>query len=177
MIVAYGGSDVAIARVFNGFTQFHGVRCAVISINLEAVVHQFLHAVVQIACIDCTISIGWVGDVACAGHVVQRCAACHGHDAVSIFGGRSGGCCAVCALHRGNHIASSHLCACAIRLVVEVAVCVFVHFAAIGFGVHHRRLRILSDLLCIQSVSECAAALFYGQTIACFQSQRIACFN
>ena len=31
--------------------------------------------------------------------------------------------------------------------------------------------------MCIQSVSECAAALFYGQTIACFQGQRIACFN
>ena len=53
----------------------------------------------------------------------------------------------------------------------------FIHFAAIGFGVHHWGLRVLGNLLCIQSVSKRAAALFYSQTIACFQGQGVACFN
>ena len=178
MIVAYGGNNVAIARVFNSFAQFHGVHCTVIGINLEAVIHQVLNAVVQIASVYSTVSIGWVSNVACAGYIVQRCAACHGHDAcIRVFGGRGGGGCTVCTLHRGNHITRSHLCARTIRLVVEVAVCVFVHFAAIGFGVNHRGLCILHHLLCIECIGKAAACLFYGQSAACFQCQGVACFN
>ena len=110
-VIAYFGNNVAIACVFNGFTQFHSIHCATIGINLEAIVYQVLNAVVQIASIYSTISIGWVGNVACAGYVIQRCAACHGHNAVSVFGGRSSGCCAVCTLHRGDDVGRLYRCA------------------------------------------------------------------
>ena len=46
-------------------------------------------------------------------------------------------------LHAGNHVTGRNSGTCAVRLGVEVAVGVFVHFVAVAFGVYHRCLGIL----------------------------------
>ena len=48
LVVGYGGDDVAVTCVFNGFGQLNGVGCAVVGCNLEAVFFQ----VVQLAAVD-----------------------------------------------------------------------------------------------------------------------------
>ena len=83
----------------------------------------------------------------------------------------------VACVHGGNHITCGNLCTCTIGLVVEVAVGVFVYLRTVGFGVHHWGLSILGNLLCIERVGKFAAVLRYGQTVACFQRQGVACFN
>ena len=96
--------------------------------------------------------------------------------------GRLGGI-AGCILHAGNHIASSHLGTAAVRLGVEVAVGVFVHFVAVGIGVYHRGLGVLYDGLGIQCVSVGLVTvgsvhfLFHSQTVTCSKGYFLAWFN
>ena len=118
----------------------------------------------------CKVSAAVIGWISCCISSISQIA-------LHVCQGGWRRCGVIACVHRSNDIASSHLCARTIRLVVEVAICMFIHFAAIGFGVHHWGLRVLGNLLCIQSVGKRAAALLYGQSAACFQGQGVACFN
>ena len=88
-----------------------------------------------------------------------------------------------CILHAGNHIAGSHLGTAAVRLGVEVAVGVFVHFVAVGIGVYHRGLGVLYDGLGIQCVGVGLVTvgsvhfLFHSQTVTCSKGYFLAWFN
>ena len=74
-------------------------------------------------------------------------------------------------LHAGNHVTGRNLSTCAVRLGVEVAISVFVHFVAVAFGIRQRSLRILYYSLGIQCVGVGLVAtgsvhfLFDSQTI------------
>ena len=88
-----------------------------------------------------------------------------------------------CILHAGNHVAGSHLGTAAVRLGVEVAVSVFVHFVAAGIGVHHRGLGILHYSLSIQCVSVGLVTvgsvhiLFHSQTVTGSKGNFLTGFN
>ena len=88
-----------------------------------------------------------------------------------------------CILHAGNHVAGSHLGTAAVRLGVEVAVSVFVHFVAAGIGVHHRGLGVLYHGLGIQCVSVGLVTvgsvhiLFHGQTVTGSKGNFLTGFN
>ena len=88
-----------------------------------------------------------------------------------------------CILHAGNHIAGGDLGTAAVRLGVEVAVGVFVHFVAVGIGVYHRGLGVLHNGLGIQCVSVGLVTvgsvhfLFHSQTVTCSKGYFLAWFN
>ena len=71
----------------------------------------------------------------------------------------------------------------AVRLGVEVAVGVFVHFVAVGIGVYHRGLGVLYDGLGIQCVGVGLVTvgsvhfLFHSQTVTCSKGYFLAWFN
>ena len=104
---------------------------------------------------------------------------------VALHVGQCGRCSGIagCILHAGNHIAGSHLGTAAVRLGVEVAVGVFVHFVAVGVGVYHRGLGVLHDGLGIQCVGVGLVTvgsvhfLFHGQTVTCSKGYFLAWFN
>ena len=281
LVVGYGGDDVAVTCVFNGFGQLNGVGCAVVGCNLEAVFFQ----VVQLATVDgffaacsnvavryvtqshraaystayqvhfiarcvgriaCGIGIGHRGielhsghsacgadvsysalavgkvDGVAVGHEVFVCAVtlygkacvqyvvngggvvafvtgCQGSTIVTariaggiarigqvaLHVGQCGRCSGIagCILHAGNHIAGSHLGTTAVRLGVEVAVGVFVHFVAVGIGVYHWGLSVLHHSLSIQCVSVGLVTvgsihiLFHSQTVTCSKGYFLAWFN
>ena len=145
------------------------IRSGAVALNGEAGVQYVVYSSGVIA-FACQIGAAVVGGVA-----QRRCGI--GQIALHVRqGGRVGGA-VVAAVHGGNNIACANLGTCAVRLGVEVAVGVFIHFAAIGLGIHHRGLGILGNLLRIERVGEFAAVLRYGQPVACFQRQGVACFN
>ena len=96
LVVGYGGDDVAVASVFNGFGQLDGVRRAVVSSNLEAVFFQ----VVQLAAINGFFAVGSNRAVC---YVIQShrsaCVAAHQFHLVARSAGGSS--CGVNVGHRG----------------------------------------------------------------------------
>ena len=95
-----------------------------------------------------------------------------GSSQVALHIGQSsrGGSVACCILHAGNHVAGWNFVA-ACRCVIEFAVGLFVHFAAVCFGVHHWGLGILHHRLGIQCIGVRLVAagivyiLFYSQSV------------
>ena len=104
---------------------------------------------------------------------------------VALHVGQCGRCSGIagCILHAGNHIAGSHFGTTAVRLGVEVAVGVFVHFVAVGIGVYHWGLGVLHDSLGIQCVGVGLVTvgsvhfLFHSQTVTCSKGYFLAWFN
>ena len=86
-------------------------------------------------------------------------------------------------LHAGNHVTGRNSGTCAVRLGVEVAISVFVHFVAVAFGIRQRSLRILYYSLGIQCVGVGLVAtgsvhfLFDSQTVTCGKGDFLARFN
>ena len=87
---------------------------------------------------------------------------------VSQSGRCSSGTC--CILHAGNHVTGWNFVA-TCRCVIEFAVRLFVHFAAVSFGVHNWGLGILNHRLGIQCIGVRLVAagivyiLFYSQSV------------
>ena len=176
-----GGADVrystlAVGEV-DGIAVGHEVFVCAVTLYGKACVQYVVNSGCVIAfvtgCQGSTIVTARItGGVARVGQVVLHVGQC----------GRLGGI-ACCILHAGNHIAGSYLGTAAVRLGVEVAVRVFVHFVAVGIGVHYRGLGILHYSLSIQCIgvglvtAGTVHILFHSQTVTGSKGYFLAWFN
>ena len=129
----------------------------------------------SIVAFSCQVSAAvasWVGyDIACICQIALH---------VSQSGRCSSGTCRI--LHAGNYVTGCHFVA-ACRCVIEFAIRLFVHFAAVSFGVHNWGLRILNHRLGIQCIGVRLVAagivyiLFYSQSVTGCKGYFLTRFN
>ena len=167
---------MAVGKV-DGVAVGHEVFVCAVTLYGKACVQYVVNGGGVVAFVTCCqgstiVTARIAGGIARVGQVALHVSQC------GRFSGVTG-----CILHAGNHVAGSHLGTAAVRLGVEVAVSVFVHFVAAGIGVHHRGLGILHYSLSIQCVSVGLVTvgsvhfLFHSQTVTCSKGYFLAWFN
>ena len=122
--------------------------------------------------------VGRQGGAVVTGRVGNGCS---GIGQIVLHVGQGGrcGCAAGRILQAGNHIRCCNLVTCTVGCIVEVAVGVFVHLGAVGFGVCNRGLGTLYHGLGVYSIGVGLVAvavniLLHRQSVACSQGQGAA---